>query len=320
MEGLIQHISQIEFGDTAKAICSSLTSKSPQSLKQLADSTGLSSSDIRGILIILIKHCCISYKQIINENETEEYKYELIPENIIRRLRFPRYLCMDLKFNITDGKDLDFQSQIDILKEVMENGSVLGSNRLDLLVQNGYLVRTDFVSQIVKIQDEGEEEYKLIGAAKEESKVEASIWDKNSYYTINHAKFIHLMRSWELKKMAETKLDKQAGILIGLLLDDSKLIGRSSEFECTETVSFSSIFAKLKAIWESYEPNDKRVNEIKPLIESEKILKTHFEIMQLDSAEFIKKVKVDANTLEPYYSVQVHNLVLILQERWIEKI
>ena len=216
---------------------------------------------------------------------------------------------MDLKFSFTDGKEINMQEQINILKEVIDSGSILGSSKLDLLVQNGYLVRTNFVVQTPKKQESGEEEYKLPSEIKEEEKLKlVSISDINSYYMINHSKFIHLMRSYELRKLAETKLDRQAGIIIGVILDESKLLGKSSEYEHSETMSFSQIFNKLKGIWELNDPSDKRVTDIKPLIESETILKTHLEIMQADSAEFIKKVKVDVNSGESFYRVQVNNL------------
>ena len=72
---------------------------------------------------------------------------------------------------------------------------------------------------------------------------------------INHPKFIHLMRSYELKKLAETKLNKQTGIIIEIFLDDQRFLDKSFEHGCSESMSFSQIFNKLKTIWEL---NDKK--------------------------------------------------------------
>jgi hypothetical protein len=42
--------------------------------------------------------------------------------------------------------------------------------------------------------------------------------------------------------------------------------------------------------------------------------------MQNDSTECLKKVRVDVHSGEAFYSVQVHTLVKVLQERCVEKI
>jgi len=60
---------------------------------------------------------------------------------------------------------------------------------------------------------------------------------------------------------------------------------------------------------------DKRANDLKLLLENESYLKTHVDIMLNDSSECLKKVRVDVNTGEGFFVVQVHHLVKLLQER-----
>lgn len=47
--------------------------------------------------------------------------------------------------------------------------------------------------------------------------------------------------------------------------------------------------------------NEKKANEIKPLVDSEVVLKAHLEVMQHDSSECLKKARVDPNTGEEYF-------------------
>ena len=61
------------------------------------------------------------------------------------------------------------------------------------------------------------------------------------------------MRNEELKKLVEHKLDKQAGLILGTFLNDSKLTDKSHTFENSEIQSFSQIYSKLKALEEEYE-------------------------------------------------------------------
>lgn len=66
--------------------------------------------------------------------------------------------------------------------------------------------------------------------------------------------------------------------------------------------------------------NEKKTSEVRPLVDSEIVLKAHLEIMQNDSSECLKKARVDANTGEEFFCVQVNQLVKTLHERCVEKI
>jgi len=83
--------------------------------------------------------------------------------------------------------------------------------------------------------------------------VEGHIADPSSDFTINHKKFVHVLRVIELKKLIEQKIDKQAGMILGVFLDDSKLIDKSEVFENSEVLSLSQIDSKLKRLLELYE-------------------------------------------------------------------
>lgn len=61
-------------------------------------------------------------------------------------------------------------------------------------------------------------------------------------------------------------------------------------------------------------------DQIKPLVVNEVALKAHIEIMQNDSSECLKKVRVDVHSGEGFYAAQVSTLVNVLQERCVEKI
>lgn len=66
--------------------------------------------------------------------------------------------------------------------------------------------------------------------------------------------------------------------------------------------------------------DEKKANDLKPLIEKESILKSHLEVMQRDSSECIRKARVDVNTGEEFFTAQVGYLVGVLQERCVERI
>ena len=88
----------------------------------------------------------------------------------------------------------------------------------------------------------------------EEQKIfDGQIVNPHSDYTINHKKFIHILRVNELKKLIEHKIDKQALIISSLFLDDSNYIDKSEVFEETESLSFSQIHSKLEQLKEKYE-------------------------------------------------------------------
>jgi hypothetical protein len=73
-----------------------------------------------------------------------------------------------------------------------------------------------------------------------------TVVDPNCYYIINHRKFIHILRCSELKALIAQKLDAQAAIILGMLIDDSKYIDKSEVFEISEVMSFSQISSKAK--------------------------------------------------------------------------
>lgn len=80
--------------------------------------------------------------------------YELNQSQLLNRLRYPRFLCMDLPFNTHSDKEEskgDIAAKSDyknILKEVIEFGSMKGNDSFTELVKNGYLVRADYDLQI----------------------------------------------------------------------------------------------------------------------------------------------------------------------------
>lgn len=80
-----------------------------------------------------------------------------------------------------------------------------------------------------------------------------AIVDHSAYYTLNYRQFIHVLRSTELKRLIEHKIDKPAAIICGLFLDDSKLIDKSEVFENSEVLSFSQIHTKLKELHQFYQ-------------------------------------------------------------------
>lgn len=80
-----------------------------------------------------------------------------------------------------------------------------------------------------------------------------AIVDHTAHYTLNYRQFIHVLRCTELKRIVEHKIDKQAAIILGLFLDDSKLIDKSEVFDNSEVLSFSQIHAKLKELMQFYQ-------------------------------------------------------------------
>lgn len=169
---------------------------------------------------------------------------------------------MDLPFSNQHDKEELKEEQEDksdyknILKEVIEFGSMKGNDSFTELVKNGYLVRADYDLQIAsQLGNLGEAEYQpeTITKKVEDKAFSGAIVDSNSYYTLNCRKFIQVLRNEELKKLVECKLDRQAGLILGTFLDDSKLTDKSHVFENSEVQSFSQIYAKLKALEEGYE-------------------------------------------------------------------
>lgn len=80
--------------------------------------------------------------------------YELNSDQFFDRLRFPRYLCMDLPFDnpLKDcpsaEKDQFLINSREILQEVIEFGSMKGQERFIELIKNGYLTKAEFELQV----------------------------------------------------------------------------------------------------------------------------------------------------------------------------
>lgn len=192
--------------------------------------------------------------------------YDIKNDQILNRLRFGRFLSMDLKI---EGEATRTPEQNkEILLKMIEMGSLKGTPEMTDLAKSGYIVQAEYDIQLgpqegkipskyLEKDHDGEEEYKLEEELKAEQEAETSdlIVDPRKYYILNTRKFIHQMRNQELKTLAAAKLDSHGSdlikdgfgkIIVGLFLDNSNYIDKSENFENTEILSLSQIKEKLK--------------------------------------------------------------------------
>lgn len=101
------------------------------------------------------------------------------------------------------------------------------------------------------------------------------------------------------------------------LLFQSKQTDKSSEAELSQIYSFSQIKQFLLDLCNE---NEEISQVITPVLEKDIIFKTSLDVMQNDSAHFLRKIKVDAATGEAFYCVPVLQLVKTLKEKCIESL
>ena len=95
------------------------------------------------------------------------------------------------------------------------------------------------------------------------------------------------------------------------LLVNSNQNGKSIDFNNSEVYSYSQI----KQFLEEACDDENIAEVIRPLLENDIMVKNELDKMQNDNSQFLRKIKVDASTGEPFYCVPIHKLVEILQQK-----
>ena len=228
------------------------------------------------ILIWKLKVKKILYYFIYKLLDSQQMLYDLKSAQIMNRMRFGRFLTMDLPMEGETKYKIEQNKQI--LLQVIEGGSLKGITEMEDLIKNGYLVRAEYDIQAgnqsgktklykYSYLDSADEEqlYFEKRVSIEEMKATSdNVVDPHSYYLLNSRKFIHNLRNEELKNLCGAKLDivESGGsktifgigrLIVSLFLDESKYTEKSEVFGNSEILSFTQIREKLRKILNVFE-------------------------------------------------------------------
>mmetsp|Transcript_29472 Transcript_29472/g.29096 ORF Transcript_29472/g.29096 Transcript_29472/m.29096 type:complete len:302 (+) Transcript_29472:20-925(+) len=301
MDEVVQEIVKCDFGQTARDVVKVLQDYGGMTVGKITKLVQYERIDVKNVLIVLIKHGLIDFKAANEGLEVagdQDFKvYDIKNDQIFNRLRFGRFLTMDLKIEGEATRTLEENREI--LLKIIEVGSLKGTPEMTDLAKSGYIVQAEYDIQLglQAEEDDGEEKYKLEEELKAEQEAETSdlIVDPRKFYILNTRKFIHQIRNQELKTLAAAKLDSHGSdhikdgvgkIIVGLFLDNSNYIDKSENFENTEILSLSQIKEKLKEMYDQVAEEDKASADlIKQLYVDEIKLKANLDRIQSDSLE-----------------------------------